>query len=127
VTADPLAVVNHEWLGVDPSTDPVLASYFLFHDADLATLREALSTVAMCDLSAIYAETPVEDPARVRSTYLLPTGDRTLRTDWMARVARERLRVEPTEIPGSHNFYAASADDLAERIATIATGGPERA
>lgn len=34
---DPTAVFNPEWLGVDPTTDPVLATYFLFHDADLAT------------------------------------------------------------------------------------------
>jgi pimeloyl-ACP methyl ester carboxylesterase len=116
IQEDPHAVVNPEWLGVDPTQDPVLATYFLFHDADLATLREALSTVAICDLSAIYAETPVEDPARLPSTYVLPTGDRTLSVDWMARVARERLHVEPTEISGAHNFYAAQPDDVADLI-----------
>lgn len=120
VKADPLAVVNPEWLGVDPSKDPVLATYFLFHDANLAALREAIQTIQTCDLSAVYAETPVEDPARIASTYLLPTGDRTLSTAWMARVARERLHVEPTLIPGSHNFYAASPDELADRIAAVA-------
>lgn len=32
---DPEAMFNPEWLGIDPTSDPVLATYFLFHDADL--------------------------------------------------------------------------------------------
>jgi hypothetical protein len=116
-----LAMVNPEWLGVDPASDPVLAAYFLFHDADLAALRAALPTVAFCDLSAVYAEIPTEDPARVSSTCLLPTGDRTLSPAWMTRVARERLRVEPTEIPhAAHNFYAAQPEHTADLIASAA-------
>lgn len=31
--------VNAEWLGKDPTNDPVLATYFLLHDCDLATLQ----------------------------------------------------------------------------------------
>jgi alpha-beta hydrolase superfamily lysophospholipase len=58
IQQDPLDVMNPEWLGIDPTGDPVLATYFLFHDADLATLQEALPTVSACDLTAVYAETP---------------------------------------------------------------------
>lgn len=71
IRADPTAVFNEEWIGVDPSNDPVLATYFLFHDADLATLRQALPTVTHCNLTAIYAETPLLDPAARPSIYLL--------------------------------------------------------
>jgi hypothetical protein len=116
VRQDPTAVVHEEWLGADPTGDPVLATYFLFHDANLAALRQALPTVSLCDLSAVYAEIPTVDPAAVPSTYVLPTGDRTLTPAWMAKVARERLHVEPVEIPGSHNFYAASPDTAAALI-----------
>lgn len=99
----------------------MLATYFLFHDADLAALRAALPTVALCDLSAVYAEIPTEDPARVSSTCLLPTGDRTLSPAWMARVAREPLRIEPTEIPdAAHNFYAARPHHTADLIVRAA-------
>lgn len=56
--ADPMRVFTTEWAGVDPTADPVLATYFLFHDADLATLRQALPTVAPCDLSAVFNEVP---------------------------------------------------------------------
>ena len=115
--ADPTAMFHPEWIGVDhPSTDPVLATYFLFHDADLPTLQAALPTVASCDLGAIYAETPVEDPARLPSTYLLPADDRTLTRSAMQRMSRERLGVVPIVIPGGHNCYFAHPHDVAEAI-----------
>lgn len=114
--ADPEAMFNPEWIGIDPTREPALAVYFLFHDADLAALRHGLATLAGTDLSGVYAETPSEDPARLPSTYLLPHGDRTLRPDWMARAARERLGVEPVELDGAHNLYTASPELVAAAI-----------
>lgn len=100
-----------------PVRDPVQATYFLFHDANLATLQEALLTVSACDLSAVYTETPTEDPALISSTYVLPTGDRTLSTAWMRRAARQRLECEPIEmVAAAHNFYVASPDEVAAII-----------
>lgn len=122
---DPTAVLQAEWIGVDPGSDPVLATHFLFHDADLATLRKALPTVSSSDLSAVSAEVPTEDPARVRSTYVLPIGDRTLQPRWMARIARERLHGELIKIHGSHNFYMADPWRAADIISTAA-GAPVR-
>ncbi|TCP54240.1 alpha/beta hydrolase family protein [Tamaricihabitans halophyticus] len=116
---DPTAMFHAEWLGVDPTSDPVLATYFLFHDADLATLRAALSTVAGCDLSTVYAEAPTIDPARLPSTYLLPTADRTLTKEWMARAAAERLGTAPIEVSGGHNFYFADPEGTAERLCAL--------
>jgi hypothetical protein len=114
--ADPAAMFNPEWLATGRDIDAVAATYFLFHDADFAMLREALTTVALSDLTALYAEVPKLDPAARPSTYLLPTGDRTLRPEWMARVARERLGVEPVELAGGHNNYVAHAEQVAEAI-----------
>lgn len=111
-------MVNEEWIGVDPTTDPVLATYFLFHDADLASLRAALPTLSHCDLSSVYAETPAADPRRLPSTYLLPEDDRTLLPAWMERVALERLGVAPTLIPGGHNCYVASPERIADNMIT---------
>jgi hypothetical protein len=78
--------------------------------------------VKLCDLSELYAEIPAHDPSAIPSTYLLPTGDRTLTPAWMAKVARERLKIEPVEIPGSHNFYAASPAKTAALISGAAVG-----
>jgi predicted alpha/beta hydrolase family esterase len=116
IRTDPTAVFHAEWLGVDPTSDPVLATYFLFHDADLATLRKALTTVARCDLSAVYAETPPLNPAARPSTYLLPTADRALTRGGMLHVARERLHIDPVEVPGGHNGYVAHPDEIADTI-----------
>lgn len=41
IKADPTGVFNAEWVGINPTDDPVLATYFLFHDGDLSTLRKA--------------------------------------------------------------------------------------
>ncbi|MBM6623035.1 alpha/beta hydrolase [Micrococcaceae bacterium RIT802] len=120
IQADPTAVLHAEWIGVDPSSDPVLATYFLFHDADLATLRQAMPTVSSCDLSAIYAEVPTEDPARLPSTYVLPIEDRTLQGHWMASVAQDRLRGELIRVHGSHNFYVADPEQAADIISAAA-------
>lgn len=114
---DPETMFNPEWIGVDPTTDPALATHFLFHDANLAALRQGLTALQHTDLAAVYAEIPDEDPARVRSMYLLPRDDRTLRPPWMARAARERLGVEPTELPGGHNLHTARPELVAEAIA----------
>ncbi|MEE6140440.1 alpha/beta hydrolase [Mycobacterium sp. 050128] len=116
IHADPTAIFHEEWIGVDPSSDPVLATYFLFHDADLATLRQALPTVARCDLTAIYAETPPVDPAARPSTYLLPVSDRILTRAAMLHMARERLGVEPVEVPGGHNTHVAHPQEIAKVI-----------
>jgi hypothetical protein len=116
IQADPTAVFNPEWLGIDPTSDPVLATYFLFHDADLATLQAALPTVARCDLRAVYDETPRDEPARLPSTYVLPTEDRATRPDWMQTIARERLEVEPDRVPGGHNCYVAHGRQVARLI-----------
>lgn len=118
IRIDPTAVFNQEWIGVDPS-DPVLATYFLFHDADLATLRQALPTVACCDLTAIYAETPSVDPAVRPSTYLLPRDDRVLTRAGMLRMAHERLGVDPVEVPGGHNTYVATYVAHSQEVAQL--------
>ena len=113
-----VAVFNPEWIGIDPTADPAMATYFLFHDADLAALRQGLETLARTDLTAVFHETPPEDPARLSSSYLLPSGDRTLRRDWMASAARERLSIEPVELDGGHNLYTASPRLVAGAVIT---------
>lgn len=113
---DPTVMFNPEWLGIDPTADPVLATYFLFHDCNLATLRAALETVRGCDLRGAYGEVPPVDPSTVPSTYLLPTADRALRLEWMRHMARDRLGIEPIELPGGHNLYTANPDAVAATI-----------
>lgn len=124
--ADPEAVFNPEWIGVDPTADSALATYFLFHDADLAGLKRGLATLERTDLPGLCAEVPVEDPARIPSSYLLPRDDRTTRPAFMARAARERLGVEPVELVGGHNLHTAQPELVAEAIGARLNSGRHR-
>jgi pimeloyl-ACP methyl ester carboxylesterase len=74
-----------------------------------------MPTVARCDLADV-------DPTTLPSTYLLPRDDRTLLPGWLARVARERLGVEPVELAGGHNPYAAAPGRVADLVAAVGAG-----
>jgi pimeloyl-ACP methyl ester carboxylesterase len=109
-------MVSEEWLANSGRsvTDPVIAAYFAFHDCDLETLRWGLTTVRLFYPAAVYTQAPPAGPPRAPSTFVLPTEDRTLRPDWMRKTARERLGIEPVEIPGGHSPHVSRPDLLAE-------------
>ncbi|HVV23907.1 MAG TPA: alpha/beta hydrolase [Pseudonocardiaceae bacterium] len=86
-----------EWTGDDDAE----AVYFLFHSADLRTMRWALTTLRPWRPRAAYGEPAPERPT-APSTYVLPRDDRTLTPTWMRTAARERLGVEAVEIDGDH-------------------------
>jgi pimeloyl-ACP methyl ester carboxylesterase len=114
---DRFAVINPEWAGVDPTSDAVLATYFLFHDSDLNTLRWALTTLRLfSSIAAAYAEPPCHDLHAVPSTFLLPRRDRTLQPAWMARVCWERLGVEPVELDAGHCPHVSVPAQVADLI-----------
>ena len=101
-----------EWRDWGALDNQVETAYFLYHDCDLATLRWALSTVRLWSPRTVFAETA---PARrlPPSTYVLPTGDRTLTPEWMRRAARERLGVDAVEVPGGHCPHVSRPEQVA--------------
>ena len=123
VRADPTAIFNPEWLGQNPVEDPVLATYFLFHDCDLATLRWALTTRRLFNPQAAYQEVPRPEawPA-IPTACVVATEDRTIRPDWLRRVARERLGVQPLEVPGGHCPHVSRPDLVADLLDHAASG-----
>jgi pimeloyl-ACP methyl ester carboxylesterase len=98
--------------------DDVASAYFLFHDCDLERLRFGLTTLR--DFLPVGV---VDEHPRRRelppSTYLLPTGDRILRPDFMREMARERLDVEPIEVDGGHCAQLGKAELVAEVITRV--------
>jgi pimeloyl-ACP methyl ester carboxylesterase len=108
-------LAHEEWrrFGRESTEDPVVAAHFGFHDCDLEALRWALTTMRLFYPAAVYAERPPARPDRP-STYVLPGQDRTLRPEWMGKVARERLGIEPIEIEGGHFPHVSRPDLLAE-------------
>ena len=121
VRADPTRVFNREWLGQNPVEDPVLAAYFLFHDCDLATLRWALTTLRLFNPQGAYEEIPRPDTwPHVPATCIIAREDRTIRPDWLRQAARERLSVEPVEVPGGHCPHVSRPElvaDILDRLA----------
>lgn len=110
-------IFTAEWrsLTEPPTADPVVGAYFLFHDCDLATLRSAIPTMRLFYPATAYAEKPSHPPT-APSTYLLPTGDRTLRPDWMRRMAVDRLGVEPIELDGGHCVHVSRPEAVADQL-----------
>jgi pimeloyl-ACP methyl ester carboxylesterase len=123
VRTGPTAIFNAEWLGQNPVDDPGLATYFLFHNCDLATLRWALTTLRLFNPQAAYQEVPRPEawPA-IPTTCVVATEDRTIRPDWLRRVARERLGVQPLEVPGGHCPHVSRPDLMADLLDRAASG-----
>lgn len=109
-------IAQPEWRSVGPEllSDPVACSYFLFHDCDLATLRWALGTIRLFLPVGVYRE-QLSVP-ELPSVFVLPERDRTLRPEWMAKTARERLGVEPVTIDAGHCPHVSTPVQLAELI-----------
>jgi hypothetical protein len=108
------------WIGVDPIEDDAVAETFLYHDCDAETLRWALSTRRAFVPRGAYEER-VPLAAEIPSTYIVATEDRTIQPDWQRRMARERLNVEPVEIPTGHCPNVSRPDLLAEILLGVAS------
>ena len=117
--AAPDELFNFEWPGSDPTADPVLAAYFLFHDCDLATLRWGLTTLRRFSPPRLSQEVVALAPG-IPSTYLLATRDRTLRPDWCRAQARARLGAEVVEFEAGHCPHVSRPDEVAAILDRLA-------
>ncbi|MDP9441629.1 MAG: alpha/beta hydrolase [Actinomycetota bacterium] len=106
---------NPEWLGQDATSDPVLATYFLFHDCDLRTLRWALKTVRFFDPTALY-DHPIALAPEIPSTSVVATLDRTLRPEWSRRQSARRLGADIIEIRTGHCPHVSRPAELAAAL-----------
>jgi pimeloyl-ACP methyl ester carboxylesterase len=113
IRAQPDAIFQTERVGCDPTTDPVLAAHFLFHDCDLATLSWGLTTLRLFVPAACY-DTPVALEPGVPSTYVLATRDRALRPERCRTAATERLGADVVEIDAGHCPHVSRPAELAD-------------
>jgi hypothetical protein len=91
IQAYPTRLFHADWLGVDPTTDTSAARRFLFHDCEPDLQQWALTTLRAIIPTAAYRHTASAESPTIPSTYIAPTADRTLRTDWMLQAASNRL------------------------------------
>jgi len=118
VSAAPSEIFNQEWLGKDPTTDPVLATYFLFHDCDLETLQWALTTLRSFLPEGPYREAVELSPA-IPSTYVVGAQDRTIKPEWSRQEAGRRLSADVVEIDAGHCPHVSRPDELADVLGRL--------
>jgi pimeloyl-ACP methyl ester carboxylesterase len=86
------------------------------HDLPPDQAREALAK------SRDQTGTPMREPwpldawPDVPTRFLIFADDRWHPAEWMRGVVRERLGIEPDEMPGSHGAYLSQPRELAERL-----------
>jgi pimeloyl-ACP methyl ester carboxylesterase len=81
------------------------------HDLPPDQAREALAK------SRDQTGTPMREPwPLVPTRFLIFADDRWHPAEWMRGVVRERLGIEPDEMPGSHGAYLSQPRELAERL-----------
>jgi len=112
-------IFNPEWLGNDPTRDHDAAVRFLFHDCDSATLAWALQTLRLFYPAAAYASRISGVPS-IPSTSIVPSQDRTFRPEWLRRAGRERLGVEPIDVPTGHCPHVSRPGLIAQILSEVA-------
>ncbi|MGH7910275.1 MAG: alpha/beta hydrolase, partial [Candidatus Dormibacteraceae bacterium] len=123
VSVAPADIFNPEWIGKDPTSDPVLATHFLFHDGDLKTLTWALTTLRRFSPRTLSTE-PIALAPGIPSAYVVAGQDRTLRPDWCGRQAAHRLHAELVEIQGGYCPHVSRAEELATILDDLAARSP---
>lgn len=68
------------------------------------------------------AEPSPAPPEGIRTESIIGATDRIVSPAWSRRVARERLGVEPVELPGGHFPMITHPELLAERLARLDAG-----
>jgi pimeloyl-ACP methyl ester carboxylesterase len=116
---------NPDWIGQDPTADAAAAAHFLYHDCDRLSLEWALTTRRLFLPLAVF-DAYVSLADEIPSTYIVAAYDRTIRPEWQRRMARERLRVEPLEIPTGHCPNVSRPDLLADLLTGVDSRGYPR-
>jgi len=114
-------MMNPAWVGKDPMSDDVAAE-FLFHDCTPDVLQWALTTRRLMHAKRAYSEVcPLERWPETPCCYIVCAEDRTVRPKWARSAARNRLRVEPIELPGGHCPHVSRPANLAEKLVIAAS------
>lgn len=90
----------------------------LYHDCTEELIVEACTHLRF--QRSLWTEPlPIDDWPRARIDSIVCADDRIVRPEWSRRVSRERLGVEPIELPGSHSPMLSRPTELAGALRTI--------
>jgi pimeloyl-ACP methyl ester carboxylesterase len=112
---------NPEMLAIPPSfwSDEATVTRFLLHDCPPEIAHEAFTRLrppAGGNRVLVTEVTPLENWPSVPCSYILCRDDRTATPAWARRAARQRLKIEPLEIPGGHCPMLSRPSQLAEAL-----------
>ena len=111
---------NPEWIGKNPVQDEQVSLEFLFHDCSPESSKWALTTMSlMFARRAILEECSLSIWPAVPASCILCLDDRTIQPEWSRRAARERLGIDPIELPGGHCPCVSRPDALAEVLTAL--------
>jgi pimeloyl-ACP methyl ester carboxylesterase len=113
-------MMNPDWRGKNPIGDDRAAMEFLFHDCAPEVASWAMTTRRlMIARQAIMEIFPLAEWPSVPCSSIVCAADRTIQPVWSRRIARERLGVEPIELPGGHCPHVSRPGPLAQVLHTI--------
>ena len=108
---------NPDWVGRDPTRDPVAAREFLFHDCSPEVQEWAQGTLRLMVPQRVLNEPiPIQAWPEKPAAYIVCSDDRTIRPEWSRRAAQELLGVEALELPGGHCPHVSRPAELAELL-----------
>ncbi len=94
-------------------TDFEIAREVFYADCDEQLARAAFERLRPQAQKAHVEPCPLAEHPSVERTYVVCTEDAIVNPDWSRRAARERLGVEPIELPGSHSPFLSRPAELA--------------
>lgn len=96
--------------------DPDVARRYFYADCDEVAARAAFDRLRP-QAQTPYTETfPLAAFPAVPATYVLCTEDHMVRPAWSRRAAKDRLGLEPIELPGSHSPFLSRPGELADLL-----------
>ena len=108
--------VARDELGRSYWTDPETARRVLYGDYSREVGLAAAERLRPQAQAPSTEPCPLERWPDVESAYVLCTEDRIVSPEWSRWAARERLGVEPIELPGSHSPFLSRPAELADAL-----------
>jgi pimeloyl-ACP methyl ester carboxylesterase len=98
--------------------DDVAAEIF-YHDVPPEDTCRAVKRLGPSAATAALEPSPIPAWPDVPSSYILMSDDRAVLPEWSRRAARERLGVEPVELPGGHCPFYSRPQHFADALAGL--------
>jgi pimeloyl-ACP methyl ester carboxylesterase len=114
----PLERITVDEQGRHVVPDDVAAEIF-YHVASPEDTCRAVERLTPIAATAAVEPCPIPAWPDVPNSYILMTEDRAVLPEWSRRVARERLGVEPVELPGGHCSFYSRPQQFADVVAGL--------